>query len=562
MKKLSTITLFLICALFPLAAHAAGGVATRRMTTFVLELAAIILFARGGGYIFSRYLKQPTVLGELIAGIIIGPYALGSIELPVIGKLFPLIHMHTSLAISPELYGIATIAAIVLLFLAGLETDISMFMRFSIAGTVVGIGGALGSFILGAYIAVWFGMAPSFMHPIALFLGTISMATSVGITARILSDKRKLDCPEGVTTLSAAVIDDVLGIVVLAIVVGIAKVHGTKGEVNWARMGIIAAKAFGFWIVCTALGLVLARRITAMLKWFRSSELISSLALGLALFLAGLSEMAGLAMIIGAFIMGLVLSRTDVKHELHDQLHGVYQFLVPIFFCVMGMMVNLRAMKGAFLFGIVFSLVAILSKVIGCGVPALAVKFNLRGALRIGLGMAPRGEVALIIAGIGLATGIINQELFGVTIMMSLITAVIVPPLLLRAFEGGSGTTFDTAPAGAQQTVTLEFPHTQIAEFVLARLVKAFRNEAFYVHRVDPSLPIYQLRREEIAMSLAQEHKQVIVKTSPANLHLAQLVIAEEMLELGETFEALKDMGSSEEIGRHLISGALGAQKQ
>lgn len=560
MKKLTTIALLLACTLFPAIAHAASGTITHRMTTFVLELAVIILFARTGGYLFSRYLKQPTVLGELVTGIIIGPFALGGIDFPIVGKLFTL--AHGAMAISPELYGIATVASILLLFLAGLETDISMFLRFSIAGMVVGIGGALGSFFFGAYLAVWFGIAPSFMHPTALFLGTISTATSVGITARILSEKRKLDSPEGVTTLSAAVIDDVLGIVLLAIVVGIAKVHGTSGVVNWGRIGIIAAKAFGFWIVCTAVGLMLARRITSILKWFRSPELIASLSLGLALFLAGLSEMAGLAMIIGAFIMGLVLSRTDVKNELHDQLHGIYQFLVPIFFCVMGMLVNVRAMKGAFLFGLVFSAVAILSKVIGCGLPALAMRFNLRGALRIGLGMAPRGEVALIIAGIGLATGIIGQELFGVTIMMSLITALVIPPLLVRSFEGLPGTARLPTEPGAEQTVTLEFPHPQIAEFVMARLVQAFRNEAFYVHRVDPGVPIYQLRREDVAMSLAQEHRRVVVKTSPTNLHLAQFVVAEEMLELGEIFEALKDMGSAEEIGRHLISGALGTQKQ
>lgn len=561
MKKLSAITLFIICALFPYIAHAADKLITHRMTTFVIELALIILFARAGGYLFSRYLKQPTVLGELVAGIIIGPFALGGIDLPIIGNIFTV--THGTMAVSPELYGIATVASIVLLFLAGLETDLSMFLRFSIAGTVVGIGGVLGSFICGAYLAVWFNIAPSFMHPTALFLGAISTATSVGITARILSEKRKLDSPEGVTILSAAVIDDVLGIILLTIVVGIAKVHGTTGEVNWGRIGIIATKAIGFWVVCTAVGMLLAKRITTILKWFRSPELIAALALGLALFLAGLSEMAGLAMIIGAFIMGLALSRTDVKYELHDQLNGVYQFLVPIFFCVMGMLVDLRAMKGAVVFGLVFTVVAIATKLIGCGLPAFVMRFNVRGSTRIGIGMLPRGEVALIIAGIGLATGIIGEEIFGVAIMMTLITTIMAPPLMMRAFEGGPGTTRTAlAAAGAEETVTLDFPHAQIAEFVLARLVKAFRNEAFYVHHVDPGTPIYQLRREDIAMSLTQEHRRVEVKTSPENLHLAQLVVAEEMLELGETFEALKDMGSAQEIGKNLISGALGTQKQ
>jgi Kef-type K+ transport system membrane component KefB len=537
-----------------LAAEAAPAeTITHRMTVLVMELAVIILMAKASGYVFSRYLRQPAVLGELCAGMLIGPYALGGLNLPLVGQLFSL--PHGMLPVSPELYGIATIASIVLLFLAGIETDLSMFLRYSAAGTVVGIGGVVGSFFLGALLAVWFGIADGFMDPAALFLGAISTATSVGITARILSEKRKLDSPEGVTILSAAVIDDVLGIVILAIVVGIAKISGGAG-VNWFRIGIIAAKALSFWIISTLLGLILARRISDFLKWFQSPELIASLALGLALFLAGLSEMAGLAMIIGAYIMGLALSRTDVKHELHEQLQGVYQFLVPIFFCVMGMLVDFRAMKGALLFGAVYSAVAVAAKIIGCAIPALAMHFTPRGAIRVGIGMLPRGEVALIIAGIGMATHIITPEVFGVAIMMTLITTVIAPPLLVRVFEGPAGITKEAIhrPITREEKIQLEFPNAEIAEFVLARLAQAFRGEAFFVHRINPGMPIYQLRREEVALTLLQEENRLVVESPPQHADIARFIVAEEMLELGLMFESLKKMSGALEIGQHLIS--------
>lgn len=538
-----------------------GETMAHRMTILVLELAVIILVARAGGHLFTRYLKQPAVLGELCAGMLIGPYALGSIELPVLGQLFSL--PHSVLPVSPELYGIATVASIVLLFLAGLETDISLFLRFSIAGSVVGIGGVAGSFLLGDLLAVWFGLAPHALHPSALFLGAISTATSVGITARILSERRKLDSPEGVTILAAAVIDDVLGIIILAIIVGIAKLGGEPGEgIDWGAIGVIGAKAFGFWIVCTTLGLLLARRISALLKWFRSPELIASLSLGLALFLGGLSEMAGLAMIIGAYIMGLALSRTDVKHELHERLHGVYQFLVPIFFCVMGMLVDFRAMRGALLFGAVYTVAAVAAKVIGCGIPALAMRFNMRGAMRVGIGMLPRGEVALIIAGIGLATHTIGAEVFGVSIMMTLVTTLVAPPLLIRVFDGAPGITqTGGAEEGREKRLTFSFPNAAVTDFVLARILQIFRDEAFFVHRIDPGLPIYQLRRDEVVLTIFEEGATVVVETPPQHEQLVSFIIAEEFLELEEMFESLREFEGAVHIGQDLIANAFARER-
>ena len=352
------------------------------------------------------------------------------------GPLFPV--YDGALPIQPELYGFAVHASIILLFLSGLETDLPTFLRFSGLGSIIGIGGVVVSFIFGDLTAVLFlPQVSSFMDPTALFLGTLSTATSVGITARILSEKRKMSSPEGVTILAAAVLDDVVGIILLAVVVGIAKAAEPGVDLDWGRIGMIAGKAFGFWLVCTVIGIAVAPRLTKGLKHFEGMDTIAGIAFGIALILAGLSETVGLAMIIGAYVTGLSLSQTDIAHEIRENLSGLYSFFVPIFFCVMGMMVDFSSLRPVIGFGIIYSIAAIAGKLVGCGVPSLLTGFNLRGAFRIGAGMLPRGEVTLIVAGIGLSSGAIGKDIFGVAIMTLLIASVTAPPLLIKSFEGG-----------------------------------------------------------------------------------------------------------------------------
>ncbi|OGV42741.1 MAG: sodium:proton exchanger [Lentisphaerae bacterium GWF2_57_35] len=523
------------------------------MLRFIFQLGVIIISARLGGFLLKKILKLPGVLGELVTGMLIGPYALGSLSIPGWGSLFPL--PMTAVPVSPELYAIATLASIVLLFLSGLETDLATFLRYSVVGSAVGIGGVIVSFVLGDLCAIFFHVADSFMSPAALFMGTISTATSVGITARILSEKRKMDSPEGVTILAGAVLDDVIGIIVLAIVVGMSKVAQASGVVNWHHILVIALKALTFWVVCTALGLLLARRVTQLLKLFKSAELIASLAFGLALLLAGLSEKAGLAMIIGAYIMGLSLSRTDLVQLIQHELQGLYNALIPVFFCVMGMLVDFRAMSGVVVFGFIYSIVAILSKLVGCGVPAWLMKFSFRGAMRVGIGMVPRGEVALIVAGIGLSTGTIQPDVFGVAIMMTMITTVIAPPLLVKSFEGGS-----SLRAGAEKnqeslkTISLDFPSTDLAEFMMVRIANAFRSEEFYVYRVTHDINTFQVRKDDMTFSITHEGSSISMTTHEKHEHVLRLVVLEELLALEDLFQSLKSLKENA-LGVQLLNG-------
>ena len=418
-----------------------GSDVSETVVQLLIQLAVILLAAKVAGELTARFLKLPTVLAEVAVGVVIGPFALGAIDIPGFGPLFPIPLVDGApsvIPVSSELFALAQIGSIILLFAIGLETNLRQFLRYAGPASAVALGGVAVPFALGAGATVLFGFAGEggFSSPEALFMGAVMTATSVGITARVLADLRRLDQPEGVTILAAAVVDDVLGILVLTVVVG----ASATGSFSVGNLGVVAVKAIGFWLGLTAVGIWTAPYIERLINHFRVPGAGLVLMLALAFLAAGMAELAGLAFIIGAFSIGLALSTTELGHRVEEETAGISQFLVPVFFVVMGMLVDVGSMLNAVVFGLVLSVLAILSKVFGCGVPALATGFNFLGSTRIGVGMTPRGEVALIIAGIGLSQGIIGQDLFGVSIMMTIITTLIAPVVLIRLFGiGGAG---------------------------------------------------------------------------------------------------------------------------
>ena len=435
----------------------AGGLEiTEIVTHLLIQLAVILFVAKMAGEIALRFLKIPPVLAELGAGAIIGPYALGALPIPFFGPLFPLPSGEAVIPVGNELFAIAQIGSIFLLFAIGLETNLRQFLRYAGPATAVAIGGVIIPFVLGAGATVFFGFAgeDGWVSPEALFMGAILTATSVGITARVLAELNKLDSPEGVTILGAAVVDDVLGILVLTVVVGIsatgvvtippaapelapaavAAVEEPHGF-SMQDVGIVAGKALAFWLGLTAIGLLVAPYVEKALNRFRAPGSGLVITVALALLAAGMAEIFGLAFIIGAFSIGLALSNTDLAHRVERELVQVNHIVVPVFFVVMGMLVDVSAMGSALVFGLVLSVLAAASKVFGSGIPAALTGFNLRGATRVGVGMMPRGEVALIIAGIGLANGIIGQALFGVSILMTVLTTILALVFLIPLFR-------------------------------------------------------------------------------------------------------------------------------
>jgi len=374
---------------------------------FLLALIAIFVGAKLFGTIAER-LGQPAVLGELIAGILVGKSVLGLVD--------------------PAAEGIrllAELGVILLLFEIGLETNLRRLLRAGPSAVLVAIVGITVPFALGYLVAGAFG----YSAPVAIFLGASLTATSVGITARVLSDLGRLADAESQIILGAAVLDDILGLVILAIVGGVAAGRGPT------PLGVfrIAASALGFVAAAIVIGSWMAPWFLRLLNRVRTEKLLLFFALVFAFLLADLAEVAGSALIVGAFAAGLVLAQTKEAGAIVKDVRGVAHFFVPIFFVSVGAAVDvgafdLRAIEGRRTLLAGFALLAV--GVFGKLVSGLVIwKPGVR-RLVVGVGMVPRGEVGLIFARIGLAAGLLTPGLYGSVAFMVLGTSLVAPPWL------------------------------------------------------------------------------------------------------------------------------------
>ena len=399
----------------------------------LIQIAIIFVTAKIAGEICTRILKVPSVLGELTVGIIISPFALGAIKIPILGSLAGGISQdllstsHFTIPVVPEIWFLGQIGAVILLFTSGLETNLKLFLKYSKQATVVAIGGITLPFVLGLAVMVLFGYSSNFYDTQALFMGTVLTATSIGITVRVLSELKKLNSPDGITVLGAAVLDDVLGILLLTIIVGMVS---TPENITLTYILIVIVKTLGFWLGLTIVGKLLSNYISKIFAKFHSEEATIILSLSLAFISSGVAEFFGLAMIIGAFSIGIALSGSELAKIIEKPMHVVYAIFVPIFFVTTGMLVDLSMISSYWQFGLALSIAGIIGKILGSGASGLLVGFKPKESLKIGVGMLPRGEVALIMAAIGISSGALTQNLYGAVIMMTFITTALAPIFL------------------------------------------------------------------------------------------------------------------------------------
>jgi Kef-type K+ transport system membrane component KefB/mannitol/fructose-specific phosphotransferase system IIA component (Ntr-type) len=533
------------------------------MAELVLQIGIILFAVRLGGRLVKK-IGLPSVLGELLSGIIIGPFLLGGIPLPGFPfGIFPL-NIDGTLAVSVELYGFATVASIILLFASGLETNLGLFLRYSISGVAIGLSGVLFTFS-GGVICSSILLHTGIMDPRCLFFGVIAIPTSIGITARLLSDQKKMDSPEGVTMLAAAVFEDIPWIILLTVVVGIvAIVTGhASGAISAQAILAIAGKTFGIWLGVTVIGLVCSKLIATFLKVFRSSFDFSILALGLALILAGLFEKQGLAMIIGAYIAGLSLSKTDIAAVIQERIRALYDFFVPMFFAVMGMMVNVREIfsREVLIFGGIYTLAVIVIKIIGCGAPSLLLGFKLKGALRIGTGMIPRGEGSLITAGIGLAAGVISNQLFLVAVLMILVTIIVASPLFCGMLRMPGQGTRKLIKDEDNVEETWEFKSHIIANLVMNDLLNELRAGGFYIQMMNINKGLSQAHKNDVALFITGTGGSVTIKTSKADMSFVKNEMYEVILELSDSLQKLKESANPAEMKKELLDSDARASK-
>jgi Kef-type K+ transport system membrane component KefB len=373
----------------------------------LFELFAIFVAAKVIGEIFER-LKLPAVLGEILAGVLIGPYALGWIH--------P----------SDTLKAIAEIGAIFVLFHAGLEVSPQDLVKVGRTAVLVAVAGIIVPFALGFVYMHWRGDVLTE----SVFVGVAMVATSVGITARVLGDMGVLSSSIAKIILGAAVFDDILGMLLLAVVDGLAQ----GGGVDWLKLGILAVEALLFALFMIFIGPRILSKLRPSVARLSTHNAPLIVALMVCLGLSYAASKIGMAAIIGAFFAGMIFSECSPEWDLRPRVHAITEFLGPFFFFSIGSQLDVKLFnKDVLLVAIVVSLLAIVSKVVGCGLPLMRDSWH--AALSVGVGMMPRGEVALIVALVGLNSRIVSQSTYAVVVFMTAVTTILAPPLLRILFR-------------------------------------------------------------------------------------------------------------------------------
>ncbi|HIE17991.1 MAG TPA: cation:proton antiporter [Dehalococcoidia bacterium] len=406
---------------------------------FILSFGLILLAARVGGELFERYLKQPPVLGELVAGIIISPFALGGLINDPIILNFATVHHAFGLHEFSVMEIIAEIAVVALLFVAGIETDVRAFLRQGLVGALVAVGGVIFPFIFGFLITMW--LVPDAAIAGWMFMGATLTATSIGVTVRILMEMGKLQTKAGTTVLVGAVIDDIIGIVVLSIVIGVAATAKAGGDISLGHVCLDALKiaviGFAVWFALLIIGVRFSKYISwFLLSPFRRSGTIPIFAIIIGFIIAYLVTLVGLHPVVGAYVAGLMFAATNEREDILDRTRPIMLFLAPFFFCYLGMQVDTRLLWGGAIVALILIIAAVIGKVMGCYIPArFAGKMSHTESMIVGIGMVPRGEVGLIIAGAGLLAGAIGRELFGAAVAVSVVTTLVTPAMLKPFFS-------------------------------------------------------------------------------------------------------------------------------
>jgi Kef-type K+ transport system membrane component KefB len=396
---------------------------------FFYILFVVLVAAKLAGELFER-IGQPAVLGELVAGVVLGSSMLGVVPVDPNDPYGSIVHV------------MAEIGVAILLFEIGLETDLREMFRVGPAALAVALVGVTLPFAMGYLYWRYAPHAASGNGDLvtaAIFIGATLTATSVGITARVLSDLDRMSTAEARIIIGAAVIDDVLGLVILSVVSGVA----AGASVTMFGIGRTLAVAVGFLVVAVMVGRFLAPRLFDVIVRMQVRYVLLVASVAFALGLAGLAGLAGSALIIGAFAAGLILSGTNQFDTIEHEVRPVASVFTPFFFVSVGASVNLAllnpttaAARATLLMAAALTVLAILGKV-AAGWAAPWVRFR---RMVVGVGMVPRGEVGLIFAEIGRRSGVLGEEVFGAVLLMVMVTTFIAPPALKSLFaSSGDG---------------------------------------------------------------------------------------------------------------------------
>jgi Kef-type K+ transport system membrane component KefB len=383
----------------------------------IINISLLIFAAKIFSGLFAR-VRLPEVLGELTAGMILGPYALGGII--ILGE--PLMDLNEYVQVFAE------VGAILLLFIAGLEVSFGQFKAVGAKSSVVGVFGVIVPFLMGIYLLQFLGLDWN----VNLLIAATLTATSIAITVRTLEDLGKLNSEEGSIMINSAVIDDVLSLVVLAVILSIVTsgVMPLPSEIAW-----ILFRTLAFWLLLMAIVLTIAPRLITRAERWKARGTVEVVATATCFGSAVAATAIGLSPIVGAFAAGMAIASSRMLARVRDYIEKLSILFSPIFFAYIGAQFNIKALSFESLMLILtLVVIAVISKLLGCGVPAMIALRNTRGGFRVGIGMISRGEVGLIIAGIGVTSGILTQNIYGAVVAMVIFTTIVTPIALRWAY--------------------------------------------------------------------------------------------------------------------------------
>ena len=399
---------------------AAAAETTASFLHIVITLSILLFAAKLFAELFHR-IKMPVVLGELLAGIVVGPFALGSL---------PLFNGEPLVVLDETVMHIGEISAIVILFIAGLEITPREFLRGGVASFTVGSLGVVVPFFVGYYVFTAFGLEALE----ALLIATALTATSIAITIQVLTELGKMQTKEARLILGAAIVDDILAIAALSVVTTMVQTGNITPDI--IDITLLILKILGLFAVLLIGAVIVIPKILHVERLWRSEGSIEGITTAAFFGVAGIAAFVGLSPIVGAFSVGMAVASTRVIKQVEEYVSKLGIIFAPLFFAIIGAQVDLRGvnLEVLYLSGLIIA-IAIITKLVGCGLPAMIFLKEKSKAMRVGIGMVSRGEVGLIVAGVGISSGALSTDIYTTVIIMVALTTIITPIWLKVAFK-------------------------------------------------------------------------------------------------------------------------------
>ena len=386
----------------------------------IISLALLLFTAKIFAELFHR-VKLPIVLGELLAGIVIGPYALGGL---------PLFNGEPLVILDETIKNIGELAAIVILFVAGLEITPREFLRGGASSFTIGALGVIVPFFVGYFVFSLYGLEALE----TLLIATALTATSIAISIQVLSSIGKMQTKEARLILGAAIVDDILAIAILSVVLTMVQTGNTTPDIM--EITFLILKILGLFVALLVGSILIVPRILHREKLWKSQGSIEGITTAIFFGGAGIAALVGLSPIVGAFAIGMAVASTRLIKQVEEYVHKLQIIFAPLFFAIIGAQVDLRGINlDVLLIAGILVFIAIVTKLLGCGLPSIIFLKDKSKAMKVGIGMISRGEVGLIVAGIGATSGVLSGDVYTAIIVMVAVTTIITPIWLKKAYS-------------------------------------------------------------------------------------------------------------------------------